>query len=41
MTFEQLMKETGCQKWPEIWNDLYFVAESNLEKGEYKALTEE
>ncbi len=41
MTFKQLMKETGCPKWPAIWNDLYPIAEANLERGEYRALNEE
>jgi hypothetical protein len=35
------MKETGCQKWPVIRNDLYPIAEENLERGEYRALNEE
>lgn len=41
MTLEELMKEIGCKKWPDIWQDLYSVAVEKLEKGEYSCLNED
>ncbi len=40
MTLEKLMKEIGCTKWPEVWQELYPVAKANLVKGGYPCLDE-
>ena len=41
LTLEKLMEEIGCKKWPEVWQELYPVAKTKLEKGEYRCLTED